>query len=483
MRQFLRKSEIDEAHQRFLRTVIANPWMRQRPIESETGKVNERQVEFLCEFGLEGLYGGAAGGGKSSALLMAAAQFVEQSPYAALILRRTYKDLALPGALMDRSQEWWGGSDAHWDAKDHTWRFPSGATITFGYLEAEQDKYRYQSSEFQFIGFDELTQFSETQYLYLFSRLRKGSASDIPLRMRSASNPGGVGHIWVKTRFVSGAATSPDRFFIRALLPDNPFTNQEEYERNLDMLDPMTRDQLKKGDWDVFLGGRCKPEWMRYYCRADAVGNYWSFGPKKYHKDIINKRFLTVDAAASVKETSKDDPDWTVISSWGQTPCGLLVWLGCHRLRVEVPDIFPAIVQEYVKHRAGKARIEGGGMQNAVPQTAKRLKLPTGGMMNVVPYTPGSRDKLDRVTDFLNMAEAGRVWLPLDDPEFPLAEVKAELFRFTGDPKKDGHDDIVDTAAQAGEEVTRGMNVTHDFTGQGKFGSARAGISFTGFER
>lgn len=446
--------------------------MAQRPIDPETGKINACQVEFLCEFGREGLYGGAAGGGKSSALLMAAAQFVEQSPYAALILRRTYKDLALPGALMDRAHSWWGGK-AHWDGKDHTWRFPSGATITFGYLENETDKFRYQSSEFQFIGFDELTQFTETQYLYLFSRLRKASASDLPLRMRSASNPGGVGHEWVKARFVRGNA--PDRFFIPAKLADNPFTDREEYESNLDKLDPMTRDQLKKGDWDVFIGGRFKQEWLRFYQHLPF--DWLAFGEKKYRPSEIKKRFITVDAAASVKETSKPDPDWTVISSWGETPCGLLVWLGCLRLRVEVPDIFPAISQEYVKHGAGKARIEGGGMQNAVPQTARRLRLPSGAMMNVMTYMPGSRDKLDRATDMLNMAEAGRIWMPLDDPEFPLADVKAELLRFTGDPKTTSHDDIWDTAAMAGEEVTRGSSAGADFIGMGKFGAATKGLS------
>ena len=116
----------------------------------------------------EAFYGGAAGGGKSDCLLMAALQYVDIPDYAAILFRKTYADLTLPGALMDRARDWLSGTDARWKDEEKTWLFPSGASITFGYLENEQDKFRYKSAEFQFCGFDELTQFSETQYTYLF---------------------------------------------------------------------------------------------------------------------------------------------------------------------------------------------------------------------------------------------------------------------------------------------------------------------------
>jgi hypothetical protein len=86
------------------------------------------------------------------------------------------------------------------------------ATLTFGYLESERNKYRYQSSEVQYIGFDELTQFAESQYLYLFSRLRRLQGSDVPLRMRSASNPDGIGREWVRARFVD--SENSERLFV-----------------------------------------------------------------------------------------------------------------------------------------------------------------------------------------------------------------------------------------------------------------------------
>lgn len=216
----------------------------------------EKQRAFIEHDGLEALYGGAAGGGKSDALLMSALRFIHIPGYAALILRRTFPDLALKGAIMDRSHDWLRDTDAIWDAANKRWRFPSGATLTFGYLEHPGDETRYQSAEFQLIAFDEVTQFNKAQYTYMFSRLRK-SGIDVPLRMRGATNPGGIGHAWVKDRF-----RVPDmvedriyvhphepRVFFPAKLDDNPFVDRESYELALSQLESATRMQLRHGSW------------------------------------------------------------------------------------------------------------------------------------------------------------------------------------------------------------------------------------------
>lgn len=212
------------------------------------------QAAFLYLDTLEAFYGGAAGGGKSDALLMAALQYVDVPGYSALILRRTFADLALPGAIMDRAAAWLSGTAARWHEGSKTWAFPSGATLTFGYCERDADKYRYQGAELQFIGIDEVTQWEEPTYLYLFSRLRRREGVPVPLRMRSAGNPGGIGHDWVKARFVVGGRAA-GRPFIPARLTDNPHLDQAAYRAALSVLDHVTRAQLEAGNWDVALTG------------------------------------------------------------------------------------------------------------------------------------------------------------------------------------------------------------------------------------
>jgi hypothetical protein len=159
-------------------TVADNPWVKKEPTKHRDGTVwygpHPAQQRFLFHaYTREVFYGGAGGGGKSQALWYAALQYVNNPGYAALILRRTYADLALAGALMDRSHEYLHGLPARWNGQTKTWTFPSGATVSFGYLESERDKYRYKSSEFQYVAFDELTEFEESQYTYLFTRLRR----------------------------------------------------------------------------------------------------------------------------------------------------------------------------------------------------------------------------------------------------------------------------------------------------------------------
>jgi len=222
-----------------------------------------KQRAFLEYDDLEALYGGAAGGGKSDALLMAALKYVHVPGYSALLLRRTFADLALPGAIMDRARTWLAGTDARWNGQDKRFTFPSGASITFGYLESRDDHLRYQGTELQFVGFDELTQFEERQYRYLFSRLRRLSGTGVPLRMRGATNPGGPGHVWVKGRYdipdtvdMSKPHVLEKRVFFPSKLEDNPHVDRQQYEESLAELDTVTRSQLRDGSWAMDKSSR-----------------------------------------------------------------------------------------------------------------------------------------------------------------------------------------------------------------------------------
>ncbi len=241
------------------------------------------------------MFGGSAGPGKSEALLMGGLQYVELPHYSALILRRTYRDLALPGALMDRAKEWLMETDASWNEIQHCWTFPSSAKLQFGYLETETDKYRYQGAEFQFVGFDELTQFTQTQYTYLASRIRRLKSSWAPLRLWSASNPGGLGHAWVKQRFlVEGKRYG--RVFIPALLKDNLAIDQVTYIKSLGNLDITTRKQLLEGSWDAVTGKMFNRNWFKIIEKAQAP------------MDIYKVRFWDL---ASTEPAKGKDPDWT----------------------------------------------------------------------------------------------------------------------------------------------------------------------------
>jgi hypothetical protein len=170
------------------------------------------QSMFLLDFGRESLYGGAAGGGKSIALLMAASQFLDIPGYAALLLRKSYADLGKPMALMDIADQWWGPQRGHgvrFDSQQHAYEFacPQGgkSRIVFGALDNENDRFKYQGGAYHFVGFDELTQQKERDYRYIFSRVRRtmeGALSQLPIRFRSTTNPGGVGHEWVYKRFI-----------------------------------------------------------------------------------------------------------------------------------------------------------------------------------------------------------------------------------------------------------------------------------------
>lgn len=250
------------------------------------------------------LYGGAAGGGKSEALLAGAAQYVDIPGYAALLLRRSYKDLSLPGALMDRSHKWWDKEpDAAWDGTNHAWNFNNGGTIQFGYLLHEGDETQYQSAEFHYVGFDELTQFTQAQYTYLFSRLRRLEASNIPLRMRGATNPGGRGHEWVRKRWnlPYGPVDNPDRAFISATLEDNPYVDQDSYGKGLTQLSTVTMQQLRYGDWGATAsGGILDPNHFHIIEERDLPPGRMISRPVR-HWDF-----------GSQEETEESpDPDWT----------------------------------------------------------------------------------------------------------------------------------------------------------------------------
>jgi hypothetical protein len=120
-------------------------------------------------------------------------------------------------------------------------------------VQDESAKFAYQGAAYQFVGFDELTHFSEPMYLYIgFSRQRRrlGRGTPVPVRTRASANPGGVGHLWVKRRFIDERDTKV--LFVPAKVTDNPGLDAADYAASLAHLPDETRRQLMDGDWGAF---------------------------------------------------------------------------------------------------------------------------------------------------------------------------------------------------------------------------------------
>lgn len=377
----------------------------------------------------------------SEALWLAALQYVSIPTYAALILRRTYADLAKPGALMDRSKSYLHGTDAVWNETKKQWKFPSGATISFGHLENEEAKYDFASAEFQFVAFDELTHFTDTQYTFLFTRLRKnvtGPGADIPLRMRSASNPGARGHQWVKKRFVDPKTRKRDAIFLPATMDDNPTLNKEEYVESLKDADKMTREQIQHGNWDAIETGQFKREWFRYYRRDDSGFIVTSDG----ERFLPSQRpvFQTCDPAAGLTENA----DNFVVSTWCISPKANLIWLDCFFGHFDIIDQLKHCQRLYRMHKPLFFAVEEVLNQRALAQVLRRSVDP---MMVVRSVNPQRKKKAERSIPLMQLASTGRLHFPEDNPSFPREEVEGEFLTFTGE---DGQrDDLYDSAMYA----------------------------------
>lgn len=266
----------------------------------------KQRAFLLMNDAKEILYGGAAGGGKSVAQLMAALQYVDVPGYSAILFRKTYADLSLPGALIDMSKQWLmpfvESKEVRWSEKEKRYEFPSGASLSFGYLESANDCYRYQGAEFQYIGMDEVTHIDPSNYRYLFSRLRKPKSLQVPLRFRATANPGGAfGEYYYQRFFVEGKDVG--RIFIGAGIDDNPYLDAEAYKESLAELDPIERERLLNGNWEIKASGDMfNRHWYQIVPATEVpVGaqyvRYWDMAatdPKKR------------------KSKNKRDPDWTV---------------------------------------------------------------------------------------------------------------------------------------------------------------------------
>ena len=303
-------------------------------------RITGKQELFMNSEAFETLFGGAAGGGKSYGQLIDALVYAcNYSNSKQIIFRRTFPDLER--SIIRTSLEMYPREIASYNSSKHTWTFKNGSIIDFGYIDNENDVYQYQSAEYDVIRFDELTHFTEYMYVYMISRCR--GANGYPKRIKSSTNPGGVGHVWVKERFIdigkygeihecrleTGEKTT--RLFIPSFVTDNKYLMEADpdYVKRLDALPEKERKALKDGNWDIFDGQYFKDfdrsvhviepfmipdNWDRYRTLdygLDMLACYWiaidGHGNEYVYKELYENDLIISMAAKRILEMDGED--------------------------------------------------------------------------------------------------------------------------------------------------------------------------------
>lgn len=380
-----------------------------------------KQAAFLLLPHAEALYGGAAGGGKTDALLMSALQYVDVPGYSAILFRRTFPQLRGAKGLMTRAQEWLGPTDARQKDGGKTWVFPSGAMLRFGHLQHDKSAFDYQGDEFHYIGFDELTHFSEFQYTYLMSRLRRTVDTPIPLRVRAGSNPGGLSHAFVKRRFL--IEDEADRVFVKALLEDNPFIDTDEYDAKLRKLGEVNYQRLRWGNWDIEAGAVFDRAWF------DKV-----VSPDRLPADLQWVRFWDIAAT----EKKKNDASASLAAAYGEDGT-LYLRDGIHG-RWRWPDLRAIIIATAAsEEHVLDVGVEAPGI---VKMTFDDLASDKVWLRRGLHQMPVKGDKMARANPWANKAATGRVVLV---EGAWISSFLDEVVAFDGSGQ--GNDDWVDAAS------------------------------------
>lgn len=480
-----------------IRALLGGHWSPYVPF-----KPSPKQIAFCALPHVEALYGGASGGGKSCVLLMDALRYTDVPNYAAIIFRRSLTDLKRNGGLLDMAMKWLSpylGSEIRYEPSTHMFKWWNGASLTFGYVGSYTAWEHYQGGNYQYIGWDELTQHSEQDYDEMLTRLRRNQcavhgalpqedcaacqiymhSASIPLRVRATTNPGGRGHLWVKKRFKLYKSKSdkllnpvsqkpgvwlsgdPAKPYMPAFFIDNPGLDHATYESILKMIrDDQRKAQMLEGDWDWVANGVFKPFWFQkrweYRNGYYAILSNEGVATHSYHQNMI-RVYTVVDVACSVREGVGDrsfkqsqgailPASWTVMGTFGITPQNELLVLDIQRFQEEAPEIFKALENVCKDWKPMFVAMEINGPGKPIAQIAVQMGVP---IQEVVTYV----DKPSNSAEAQVRCQSGRVILPREDSKKWLNDFLGEITVWTGHPHEPN--DQVDVLSNAVHEFTR----------------------------
>lgn len=425
------------------------------------------------------IYGGAAGGGKTFGLLLDPLRHYANKDFGGTIFRRTAVMVRNEGGLWDTSMQVYPLFRAKPRESFLEWRFPSGMAMGFAAIEHEKDMLNYQGAQIPWIGFDELTHFTESQFFYMLSRNR--STSGVKPRIRATTNPdpdswvrtfidwwiGPDGFptteragrtrwfvrlndsmIWANTAeeiyqiYGRGSEVMPKSVtFIPAKLEDNKILMDKDpaYAGNLLALSRVDRMRLKEGNWNVraTAGNIFRREWFPV---VDAV-------PAGHIQAI---RFW--DRAATEPNEVNKDPDWTRGLKMLKYPNGTFLVADLKSTR-STPGKVETFVVNVASHDGYTVSIKSQQDPGSagVSEAEHFIRMLAGYNVHVETMP---KDKVTRAKPVSAQCEAGNI-LVLRAPW--NEEFFKELENFSEDGT--GHDDIVDVLSGAFNDMAGGMSI------------------------
>lgn len=443
----------------------------------EIGPQPGPQTDFLMSPADIAFYGGAAGGGKTYGILLEPLRHINNAEFRAVIFRRQSVQIRNEGGLWDESLRLYNPCGGYPREQALDWQFPAGMRIKFAHLENDKSVYEWQGAQIPFIGFDELTHFTEKQFIYMLSRNR--STSGVPGYIRATTNPDADSWVkrWIewyldsngfpirersgvirwfvrvndqmhwgasKEEMVERFGESTGKFaksftFVPSKIEDNKILMEKDpsYLANLNALSMVERARLLEGNWKIrhTAGTLFRREWFPI---VDAIPAGWS--------GCI--RFW--DRAATAPNTQNPDPDWTRGLKLYRYPDGRFLVADIKSIR-DTPAKVEALIKNVASHDSVSCRI----MSQIDPGSAGKseadhfVKMLAGYDVKVLAM---SKDKVTRAKPVSAQCEVGNVYVlraPWNDEFF------TELENFP-----DGaHDDQVDTLSGAFNELSQASSI------------------------